>query len=69
MLAGTLLSARSVSLTVTVKLWLTGLLLSSLSLTVQVTVVVPMGKVPPESGCNSRSEVGCPHLPPLAAYR
>ena len=36
-------------LTVTVKLWLTELGVSSLSLTVQVTVVVPMAKVLPEA--------------------
>src|SRR5258708_1846639 len=37
-------------LTVTVKLWLTELGVSSLSLTVQVTVVVPMARVLPEAG-------------------
>jgi hypothetical protein len=36
--------------TVTVKLALTGLLRSSLSVAVQVTVVVPMGTVEPEAG-------------------
>jgi len=50
MLAGIPLSARSVSLTVTVKVWLTVLGESSLSLAVQVTVVVPMAKVDPEAG-------------------
>src|SRR5260221_2894417 len=37
-------------LTVTVKVWLTELGVSSLSLTMQVTVVVPIAKVLPEAG-------------------
>ena len=50
MFAGTLCSARSVSRTVTVKVALTGLLESSLSLAEaeQVTVVVPIANVDPD---------------------
>src|SRR5260370_19805088 len=50
MLAGTPAMPRSVSLTVTVKVWLTLLGLSSALVAVQVTVVVPIGKVEPEAG-------------------
>src|SRR5450759_3452920 len=49
MLAGAM-SARSVSLTVTVKVALTVLGVSSALVAVQVTVVVPMAKVEPEAG-------------------
>src|SRR5260370_21138289 len=50
MSAGTPVIARSVSITVTVKVWLTVVGVSSASLAVQVTVVVPIGNVEPEAG-------------------
>ena len=50
MLLGIPVSARSVSRTVTLKLWLTVLGVSSASLAAQVTVVVPIANVEPEAG-------------------
>ena len=54
MLAGQVICGFSVSLTVTVKEQVAGLPLASL--TVQLTVVVPFGKVEPEGGV----QVGVP---------
>src|ERR1700730_7560867 len=50
MLAGMPLKARSVSSTVTLNVWLTALGVSSASVAVHVTVVVPMGNVEPDAG-------------------
>src|SRR5438046_1487014 len=58
MSAGTPARARSLSVTVIRKLALTVLVASSGSVTVHVTVVVPIGKVDPEAGlhvCAGRS--------------
>jgi len=59
-----LLTWVAAPLTVTVKLWLTELGVSSLSLAVQVTVVVPMANVLPEAGV--QLTVG-PGLSPLSS--
>ncbi len=50
MSAGTPASPRSVSSTVTVKLWLTVFGVSSASVAVHVTVVAPIANVEPDAG-------------------